>query len=79
MEIFYVQESNNLIQRENTGAKLKNQTAKVLEITESICFFYGFNHIDVFMSKYQIIFNFIFETQVTPCFQSLWACLTIPA
>ena len=39
--ICYVKVSSNLIDRENFGAKLKNQTVKRLEITESICCFYG--------------------------------------
>lgn len=32
--------SSNLISRENFGPKLKNQTVKLLETTESICCFY---------------------------------------
>ena len=41
LETFYEKESNNLIGRENLGLKLKNQTVKLLGMTESICYFYG--------------------------------------
>lgn len=39
-EIFYVRESSKLIAWENFGAKLKKQTVKLLEMTESIWYFY---------------------------------------
>ena len=41
--IYILKESNNMIGRENFGAKtFNNQTVKLFEMTESICFFYGY-------------------------------------
>ena len=39
--MFYVEKSNNLIYRENTGAKTQDQAVTLLEMTESFCCFYG--------------------------------------
>ena len=41
LDIFYAKDSSNLMSRVNFRLKLKTQIIKLLEISESICYFYG--------------------------------------
>ena len=40
LDIFYVEESSNLIGQENFGTKISEPDCKVLEMTESVRYFY---------------------------------------
>ena len=47
LEMFYIEEANNLIGQKNSGPKLKNQTVRLLKMTKLICHFYGCLPVDV--------------------------------
>ena len=42
LDIFYVEESSNLIGQENFGTKTSEPDCKVFEMTESVCYFYEY-------------------------------------